>query len=109
MSEWTIRDAGELELHCRGYGHRWDRAAKIGKRTPLWGVRHSNRCDFCSSWRHDLMNSRGEFDQHARGYELTEEYDFVCQFTRAECRAELLRRDRLRERNARKPKLELVS
>lgn len=109
MSEWTIRDAVELPLHCRGYGHRWDRASKFGQKTPLWGTRHSLRCDFCSSWRHDLMNSRGEFDPSSRYYEYDEEYEFAKQYTRQEARAELLRRDRLRERNSKKPTLELVS
>lgn len=106
---YTIHDAGELELHCRGYGHRWDRASKYGARTPLWGTRHSCRCDFCQSWRHDLMNSRGEIDASARSYEYMEEYDFAKQFSRQDARAELLRRDRKRERNAKKPNLELVS
>jgi hypothetical protein len=55
------------------------------------------------------MNSRGEIDASARSYEYMEEYDFAKQFSRQDARAELLRRDRKRERNAKKPNLELVS
>jgi len=106
---YSIEECGENELNCRGYGHRWDRAAKFGQRTPLWGTRHSLRCDQCSSWRHDLMNSRGVLDPSARGYELADEYQFAAQFSRQEARAELLRRDRRRERAGRRPNLELVS
>lgn len=95
---YTIHDAGYAELHCRDTGHQWDSNRKMTKRAPTFGTRRSLQCGSCSGWRHEVVNSLGEIDLSTRDYELTDEYKFACEFDRYEARAEIMRRDRLAER-----------
>ncbi len=95
---YTIQEAGYAELHCRDTGHQWDSNRKLGKRAPTWGTRRSLECGSCGSWRHEIVNSHGEIDLTSRSYDLTIEYHFACEFERMECRAELMRRDRVHAR-----------
>lgn len=106
---WTIQDAGYAELHCRDTGHQWDTNHKLGKRAPSFGTRRSLQCGSCISWRHEVVNSAGIIDVTTREYELTEEYEFACQFDRIECRAELMRRDRVQVREVAAGRVAMIS
>ena len=91
--QYTIRDVGDGELHCRDLGHHWDDGyTKHGMRPPLFGTRHTAICGHCSSMRHDVINISGKVDLSSRRYDYTVEYHFACEFERIECRVERHRR-----------------
>jgi hypothetical protein len=89
-----IADVPRDMLDDKDNGHTWRTQDKHTMRAASWGVRKSKQCQECGSWVHVLLNSRGEVDPHTRKYELTDRYKKVSGYSKADARAEIMRRER---------------
>jgi hypothetical protein len=97
MAKTSVRDIPENFLHCRVRGHKFEQLPDDGGRRRNWKESRSvrriaDRCERCMSYKLSAWN--GYTNQilfndyrYSAGYLLTEGH-----FTRAELRAEFMRR-----------------